>query len=252
MATRKEVEEFSINAWPSLQTVLLDGWLLRFADGYTWRSNSVSALYEGGERSLSDKIALCEAIYAEAGQNTIFKITPFIHPQLDRMLDERGYKSVEPSLVRELEDLSAVPEPSRYEIKIDQSVNQAWVDRLISMNGMSEKNGRTTMKMFERPLMKTGFFTLYDGQTAVACGIGVANDEYVGLFDIVTHPDRRGEGCGEQLLRYILKWAREQGAKKSCLMVLRDNPPANRLYEKLNYRTIYEYSYRIRTNEKIL
>lgn len=249
MGARKEVEEFSINAWPSLQTVLLDGWLLRFADGYTWRSNSVSALYEGGERTLEEKIALCEAVYAEAGQPAIFKITPFIHPRLDSLLDERGYKSVEPSLVMELEDLSTVPEPSRYDIQIDQSVNQAWIDRLISMNGMSEKNGRTTMKMFERPLMRTGFFTLYDGEAAIACGIGVANDEYVGLFDIVTHPEHRGKGAGEQLLRYILKWARDRGAKKSCLMVLRDNPPANRLYEKLNYRTIYEYSYRTRTSK---
>lgn len=213
MAATRGVEEFSINAWPSLQTVLLDGWLLRFADGYTWRSNSVSALFEGGERTLEDKIAQCEAIYAEAGQPTIFKITPFIHPLLERLLDERGYKSVEPSLVMELEDLSSVPEPSRYDIQIDQSVTRAWVDRLISMNGMSEKNGRTTMKMFERPLMKTGFFTLLDGQMAIACGIGVANDEYVGLFDIVTHSEHRGKGAGEQLLRNILKWARECGAK---------------------------------------
>ncbi|CAG7652938.1 hypothetical protein PAESOLCIP111_06674 [Paenibacillus solanacearum] len=248
MVSKKGVEEFSINAWPSLQTVLLDGWLLRFAEGYTRRSNSINALYEGGERSLSDKIAKCEAIYAEAGQPAIFKITPFIHPQLEGLLEERGYKSIESSLVMELEDLSAVPEPSRYEIQIGH-VNQEWIDRLISMNGMSEKNGRTTMKMFERPLMKTGFFTLYDGQTAIACGLGIAKDEYVGLFDIVTHPQHRGKGAGEQLLRYILKWARDCGAKKSCLMVSRDNPPANRLYEKLNYRTIYEYSYRMRTNK---
>ncbi len=249
MAARKEVEAFSINAWPSLQTVLLDGWLLRFADGYTWRSNSVSALYEGGERTLEEKIAICEAIYAEAGQPTIFKITPFIDPRLDSLLDERGYNSVEHSLVMELGDLSEVPEPTRYDIQIDLAVNQEWVNRLMTMNGMSEKSGRTTMKMFERPLMRTGFFTLYDGETAIACGIGVANDEYVGLFDIVTHPEHRGQGAGEQLLRYILKWAREGGTKKSCLMVLRDNPPANRLYEKLNYRTIYEYSYRTRTNK---
>ncbi|MFC5530658.1 GNAT family N-acetyltransferase [Cohnella yongneupensis] len=242
-----KIEEFSINAWPSLQTILMDGWLLRFADGYTKRSNSISPLYEGGKQTFSEKIALCEDIYDKAGQPVIFKITPFIHPELEPLLEARGYKTIEPSLVMELDDLSSVPEPdSRFELRLTPSVSEEWVNRLISMNGMSERDGRTTMKLFERPLMRTGFFTLYDGHTPVACGLGVANEEYVGLFDIVTHPDHRGRGCGEQLLRHILRWAREGGANKSYLMVLKDNPPANRLYEKLNYRTIYEYSYRKR------
>ncbi|MFD0673857.1 GNAT family N-acetyltransferase [Cohnella sp. GCM10027633] len=242
----KGIEEFSINAWPSLQTVLLDGWLLRFADGYTKRSNSISALYEGGLQELGDKISISEEVYAQAGQPAIFKITPFIHPELERLLEERGYASIEPSLVMELDDLSAVPEPTRYEIRMEPSVTREWVERLGTIGGLSARDRYTTMKLFERPLMRTGFFTLYDGNDAVACGLGVANEEYVGLFDIATRPDRRGQGCGEQLLRAILGWAREGGTKKSCLMVLRDNPPARRLYEKLGYRVAYAYSYRKR------
>lgn len=242
----KGIEEFSINAWPSLQTVLLDGWLLRFADGYTKRSNSISALYEGGLQALGDKISICEDVYAEAGQPAIFKITPFVHPDLDRLLEERGYRAIEPSLVMELGDLSAVPSPTRYEIRMETSVTREWVDRLGEIGGLSARDRDTTMKLFERPLMRAGFFTLYDGGEPAACGLGVANDEYVGLFDIVTRPDRRGQGCGEQLLRAILGWAREGGTKKSCLMVLRDNPPANRLYEKLGYRVAYAYGYRKR------
>lgn len=243
----KSIEEFSINAWPALQTVLLDGWLLRFADGYTKRSNSISALYEGGELSLVDKIARSEAIYEQAGQPAIFKITPFVHPDLEPLLEQRGYRKIEPSLVMELDDLAQVPAPSpEYRIRIEPSVTQTWVDELRTVGGLSERNGRTTMKLFERPLLRTGFFTLYDGETPVACGIGAANEAYVGLFDIATRSEWRNRGLGEQLLRHILIWAREGGTRRSCLMVLKDNPPANRLYEKLGYRTIYEYSYRQR------
>ncbi len=245
--SNKRIEEFSVNAWPSLQTVLLDGWLLRFAEGYTKRSNSISALYEGGERTLADKIAESEEIYRQAGQPALFKITPFVHPGLEPLLEERGYRTIEPSLVRELDDLSAVPAPSaEYDVRVDALVTPEWVDTLRSMNGMSERDGRTTLKLFERPLMRTGFFTLYDGSVPVACGLGVANEEYVGLFDIVTDSGRRNRGYGEQLLRHILHWAKEGGTKKSCLMVLEDNPPANRLYEKLGYRVVYAYSYRQR------
>jgi GNAT superfamily N-acetyltransferase len=243
---KRSIEEFSINAWPALQTLLLDGWLLRFADGYTKRSNSISALYEGSEQELVSKIEKCEEIYRQAGQPVLFKITPFVSPLLDRMLEDRGYKSIEPSLVMELDNLSAVPEPSRFEICIESAITREWVDRLITMNGMAERDGNTTLKLFDRTLLHTSFFTLYDEDVAVACGIGVANKEYVGLFDIVTHPDHRNKGCGEQLLYYILKWAREYGATKSCLMVLRHNPPANRLYEKLNYKIAYPYGYRVK------
>jgi len=34
-------EELSANAHPALKTIIYDGWILRFSDGYTNRSNSV-------------------------------------------------------------------------------------------------------------------------------------------------------------------------------------------------------------------
>ena len=39
------IEELSLSAWPPLQTMVLDGWVLRFAEGYTKRPNSVNPLY---------------------------------------------------------------------------------------------------------------------------------------------------------------------------------------------------------------
>lgn len=42
-----QYEELQMNALPSLQTILYDGWVLRFAKGYTNRANSVNPIYEG-------------------------------------------------------------------------------------------------------------------------------------------------------------------------------------------------------------
>ena len=37
----RRLEEVAMNAWPALQQMLFDGWIVRFAQGYTKRANSV-------------------------------------------------------------------------------------------------------------------------------------------------------------------------------------------------------------------
>ncbi len=64
---QRTIEELTLNAWPALQTVLYDGWLLRFADGYTRRANSVNPIYPSAV-PLADKIAACERAYAARDQ----------------------------------------------------------------------------------------------------------------------------------------------------------------------------------------
>ena len=39
--TIKQIEDMSLNAWPSHKMELYDGWILRFSYFYTHRTNSV-------------------------------------------------------------------------------------------------------------------------------------------------------------------------------------------------------------------
>src|SRR5260221_12454053 len=85
------IEELSLNALPSQQTVYYDGWIVRFANGYTRRANSVNPLYPS-TIPLEEKIEYCEALYGSKGQSTIFKLTSAVQPEsLPEFLSRRGY-----------------------------------------------------------------------------------------------------------------------------------------------------------------
>ena len=60
--TIKMIEDLSLNAWPSHQIQLYDGWLLRFSYFYTHRTNCVEQI---GPASIpiEEKINFCEDAY---------------------------------------------------------------------------------------------------------------------------------------------------------------------------------------------
>lgn len=55
-------EKLSFNIHPCIEEELYDGWLLRFADGYTKRANSVNVI-EDSTIATEDKIRYCEEKY---------------------------------------------------------------------------------------------------------------------------------------------------------------------------------------------
>src|SRR5205085_10567633 len=84
------VEEVCLNAWPALQEIHYDGWLIRLADGQTRRTNSVNAL-AAGSRPLAEKIAYCEEIYRRHRLRACFRLLSSAAPALGATLAQRGY-----------------------------------------------------------------------------------------------------------------------------------------------------------------
>jgi ribosomal protein S18 acetylase RimI-like enzyme len=80
----------------------------------------------------------------------------------------------------------------------------------------------------------------------LACGLGVLQSGYIGLFDIVTDEALRGRGYGRQVVESILAWGKQNGAQMAYLQVMLNNPPALHLYEKTGFVEKYQYWYRIK------
>ena len=76
--------------------------------------------------------------------------------------------------------------------------------------------------------------------------LGVLHGGWLGLFDIVTHPQQRGQGYAQRLIRQLLDWGAAQGAQGAYLQVMLNNPPALALYQRLGFTEAYRYWYRVK------
>jgi ribosomal protein S18 acetylase RimI-like enzyme len=238
-------EEILLNQWQPLQTMLYDGWVLRFANGYTKRANSVNPIYFS-TIDVVDKINHCERIYASHRLKTTFKITPFIQPKnLDEILNHEGYSTIDHTSVQRI-DLKQLEQPNNQRVHIDDRVNEEWLHHFCVLNEVNNKHKETMKLMLSNQLSEKGFFTLFDNDDVVACGLGMIERNALGIFDIVTNKNYRNLGWGEQLMLHILQWGRNGGADYSYLAVLLHNQPALKLYSKVGYKEIYKYWYRVK------
>lgn len=238
-------EEIMLNQWQPLHTMLYDGWVLRFANGYTKRANSVNPL-SIPRGDIREMIKACERIYTAQRLDTVFRLTPFSQPKyLDDLLAAKNYEVIDPVSIQRLE-LTHIRQPEHDQVMIHQEVSDEWIDQYSLFSGVDAKHKSTMKLMLSHQLAVKGFFTIIQNGEAAACGIGMVERGVLGIYDIVTSPKYRNQGLGEQLLLHILNWGKEQGATQSVLAVLASNMPALKLYQKLGYVEIYPFWYRVK------
>ena len=241
----RSIEELSFNAWPSLQTVHYDGWVLRFSNGFSKRANSVNPLYDS-TIDPARKIEYCETAYREKGLKTIFKLNEISCPNnLDELLAAEGYESIDHVSVQ-VSELSDPSSPPPRTCEIHERATDAWLNAYCGMDVRAAENRATLEGMLGLIIPRKAFFALQDANKIIACGIGVLDSGFMGLFNIIVDVDHRGRGLGTQLLSDMLGWAGENGAHAAYLQVLKDNLSAAGIYRKFGFREVSEYWYRIK------
>ena len=237
------IEELSLNAWPALQTVLVDGWVLRFAKGYTKRANSINPLYPS-TLPLEVKIKTCEEIYQKQNLPMVFKITSKSTPtNLDDHLERSGYQLLSPTSVQILRLEKMNPDHDPAIVASDRSTEE-WIDQYLRMSILQPNQIETLTLILQKIVPEHRLFTLIEKGTAVACGLAVVQAGFVGLFDVVTDPSFRRRGFGARLVDRMLLWGKQQNAKMAYLQVILDNSPAINLYQKIGFVEEYQYWYR--------
>ena len=242
----RTIEEISLNALPCLQQILYDGWILRFAEGYTKRANSVTPLYPGSQ-DLSQKIRRCEEIYRRLKLKPIFRLTNASELKtLDRTLEELGYIKQDSVSVR-VKDISDndILNNSLFPT-IAYELSEEWLDHYVHAANLPIQHWNTLSTMLELIPNPTCYAWLKDRQRFCSCGLGVLEHGYLGLFFVVTAKKQRGKGYASQLISAMLDWAKHNGATQAYIQVETDNQAGINLYNKLGFAEVYQYFYRIK------
>lgn len=239
-----------------MQQVLLDGWLLRFAQGFTKRANSVVPLYPGeqppDEQPLADKVRFCENLYARERLKTIFRLTSIGggHAALDDFLASRGYRQQDAtdvltrSLDRPAPGLQATA-PSSMQPRLCLLPIERWLDVYGDLTGMPPTARALHGAILRGIPLPCAYAVIGTAEAPLACGLAVLEQDLVGLFDVVTHPGARRAGHGTELVEGLLSWARDNGARRAYLQMVSANQAARALYDRLGFATLYHYWYRI-------
>ena len=239
------LEQISMNAWPSLQTMLYDGWVFRFANGVTRRANSVNPICDS-TIDIDKKIAFCEKQYSKKDLPAIFKMTSAVNPpELDAVLESKGYIKQAETSVQTL-DLKTAEFNVFPTVKIENELDEKWVKAFVELNRFDEDKIETYNSILKKIIPQTAFAAYSISNRIIGCGLGVKQENYIGLFDIVVSEEHRGVGFGYYIVTSLLQWGKENGATTAYLQVMNNNKKAIRLYNKLGFEEQYQYWYRVK------
>ncbi|NEQ28463.1 MAG: GNAT family N-acetyltransferase [Microcoleus sp. SIO2G3] len=173
----------------------------------------------------------------------IFRLLSWTNPnRLDSKLAIQGYQLIEPSLVMGLllsdKSLNNVPNFNQ------ESLNQ-WLLAYHDLKGFKDEVSAIHRMILTKIESETLFASLKQDEKIVACAVGVLENGYLGIFDLVTSQMHRRLGYGTAIIQGLLKWGINKGAFVSYIQVVQANIPARNLYEKLGYKPMYEYWYRV-------
>jgi GNAT superfamily N-acetyltransferase len=235
-----ELEEIAMNAWPALRTLVYDGWVLRFSNGYTRRANAIHPLYTP-TLPLDEKIETCERLYAAHDLPALYKMTDAAQPTgLDAALEARGYERDGSNRIMTLalERTRAVSPLAQ----IEPAVTEAWIADYVRLHADRARHSGMLKQLFSAIALPAAYIRLKRDETVV--GVAVAERGSVGLFGLAVDPGARRQGLGMQLTETCIAWGMAQGATRAYLQVAAGNAPANGLYERAGFREVYRYWYR--------
>lgn len=232
-----------VNAWPAPTTLVVDQWVVRFANGYSGRANSASSLREGGDMD-ETTLAFVEGLYRQAGLPPRIRFTPLVAESARRRFAERGYRIETASfgMVAELDPNLHPPAPG---MLTTAQAEDAWIDGVCAHQTGNKRNREHLGAIVSGVRVPAAFATLLHEGRPAAYAMSVAERGMAEIGAVIVDEALRGKGLGKQMMLGLMGWAAAQGCSQAYLQVDQSNGLAFEMYKGLGFRTVYAYETRI-------
>ena len=219
------LEEVAALGWPAPESRRLGRWLLRAAEGWTGRGNSVLPLGDPG-LPLDEALAEVTAWYGERGLPGRFTIPTPAREVLDAALATRGWLSYNPTAVLTADVaviLRRLPAADR-RVTVEPEPSADWLS-------LYHYRGTTELPPVARRVL--------------AIARGAVDEGWIGVTAVEVDADHRRQGLGTGVMGAILDWGLARGAVSAYLQVAEENTGALALYDRLGFARHHGYHYTV-------
>jgi ribosomal protein S18 acetylase RimI-like enzyme len=246
------LERMAAQHWRGTEEEWLGCWLLRAAEGFTGRANSVLPLGDPG-LPLDDALAAVAGWYRARGLPPMIALPLPLEAdsagsQLDNHLSERTWLTRPGPAYFMVADLAGVPAPRELptdaEFRVDAEPDDAWL-------GMYHYRGQERQPPVMRTVLTSAHVQLFasirsgGGRDMVAIGRLSIAGGWAGITAVEVDTRRRRAGLGRALTLAICAEAAARGVRRVFLQVEIANTAARALYEGCGFRYSHRYHYRI-------
>ncbi len=251
LLTPKEIrliEHAACRAWPAKHTKEYGGWLFRATDGITRRANSVLPLGSPEGQNLEASLEATRKFYRQHRLPVRFQMTvasqpPELEPFLERaglIIDMRVKVLTAPLAEIFIHD-------PQIGIVVFGSPWKDWFAAYRDASGFSKEQMTVREGIIERITTEKACAAAIMDDQVVGIGLAVLDQEWLGLFSLITKERYRKRGVASTITQSLISWGLVRGAKWGYLQVEEENIPAQKLYYGLGFTDAYSYWYRVET-----
>lgn len=243
LAQVRRLEAVSFRSFPSTSTHYDGTWAIRLTAGHpAKRLNSVNPLDPSDHAFVDARLELAKHRFESFGRPLVFRQSPLAPPELEEILDGRGWTRFDDSMVMIL-DLSSLDLSAAVDQVPLQDIGY-WVDSFLHLSCDTNELKPGLVEVISAIQPVSALFVRNVEDCHVAAVRCVHDNDLVGIFDVVTGPDHQRQGHGRMLMASALKWAKKSGATHAWLQVVASNLAAVKLYQEFGFEELYRYAYR--------
>jgi ribosomal protein S18 acetylase RimI-like enzyme len=127
---------------------------------------------------------------------------------------------------------------------VSETFSEVWFAAYCEAEGVAEAEAEGRRSIVQRIGPRVGYALLQLDGVNVGMGLAVLERGWVGIFSMATQPNFRRQGLATTVIYALAQWGQSHQADQIYLQVMESNAPAQALYQKLGFETVYHYHYR--------